>query len=421
MKTGDHLASTTPSASRRIALPAAYLPMLVLGILGSCFSLLVYSYGPGQDLMVFHTAGRLAWAGDYATLADGRRVTGLLLQMFGGWIKGPLVLHPWVYPPTMLPFAVAIGTFPFCVIYPAMILASLTLLLVCMWRCWPAGSARDVAILLVVLSPGTGCCIGAGQVSFFVAGILLAGLTILPRNGLRAGLVLSLLTLKPQFAILVPVALLCGGHRRAAVGFVFGALALVAFSLALLGPAPWLSWIRFISGSDARFADWAQAGRSGGQSVDAYALVLGFSSRTASSSQVAASLLAAGIVGWTFATIQDGRRRIIVFMAMATLGAPHISNYDSILSAIAAALVLTTPGERTSSVRTVLAICVWSSSVFNPPIIMKVLGIPVLTGLSALTPPLLLLFACATILTRSQPGGGPIGAAQAGPRPQFGN
>ncbi len=403
MTTGVPAATTPLPASNRILSPATYLPMLALGILGSCLPLFLYGYAPGQDLMVFHTAGRLAWAGDYATLADGRRFTDLLMRTHAGWLKGSLVLHPWVYPPAMLPFAVAIGAFPFGLIYPAVMIASLALLLCCLWQCWPTGSARDLAVLLLLLSPGTACCLGAGQVSFLIAAALLAGLAVLSRNGLRAGLVLSLLTLKPQFAILIPVALLCGGHRRALTGFASGAVTLAIFSLALLGPHPWWSWIRFITGADGHFADWAQTGRSGGQSMDAYALMLGLTSHAADLAQLAATLLAAGIVGWTFATIQDTRRRTVVFLAMATFGAPHISNYDSVLSALAAALVLTTPGEGAHRTRTVLAVLVWSSAVFNPPIIMKALGLPVLTALSVMTPPLLLLLAATMALARPQP------------------
>ena len=301
----------------------------------------------------------------------------------------------------MLPFAMAIGALPFGLIYPALIVASLLLLVFCVWRCWPTSAGRDLAILLLLLSPGTACCIGAGQVSFIVAGITLVGFTILQRSGLAAGLLLSILTLKPQFAILVPVALACGRHRNAFIGFALGAAALVVLSLVMLGSGPWLSWIRFITGADANFADWAWIGRAFGQSMDAYLLVLGFSSRVADIGQIMASLTAACAVGWTFATIRDTRRRMIVFMAMATFGAPHISNYDTILSALAAALVLTVPGGSTDKAPTILAVLVWLSALFNPPIVMKLLGVPALLTLSAATPPLLLLFAGATIIARS--------------------
>ncbi len=348
--------------------------------------------------MVFHTAGRLAAAGDYATLADGRHFTDLLTNTHRGWLKGTIVLHPWVYPPTMLPVAMAIGALPFGLAYAAMVTGSLLLLLVCVWRCWPAGSRRDLAIVLLLLSPGTGWCIGAGQVSFAVAGIMLAGLTLLRCREFNAGLVLSLLTLKPQFAILVPIALLAGRQRNAFIGFTLGSATLVAFSLALLGPAPWLSWIRFITAADPRFADWARTGRYFGQSVDAYVLVLGFSPRLADIGQIVASLTAACLVGWTFATVQDGRRRAIVFMAAAALGAPHFSNYDSLLPSLAAALVLTTPAESGNRPRTVLAVLVWSSALLNPPAVVQALGIPALTLLSAGTPLLLLLLAGATAI-----------------------
>lgn len=402
MKTDDRMTVPPLPGADLHTSSIVYLPMLCLGLLGFGLGLIFYRNAPGSDLMVFHTAGRLAELGDYATLADGSRFTELLVKTHQAWLRVPPGLHPWVYPPTMLPFAMMIGAFPFGFIYPVMIAASLIVLLSCMARCWPTGSARDLAILLVVLSPGTGWCIGAGQVSFIAASIILAGLAVLRRRGLAAGLVLSLLTLKPQFALLVPVALVCGGNRRACIGFTLGAAALLALSVAMLGADPWLSWIHFISGTDAHFAAWQETGRYSGQSMDAHLLVLGFSSRIAGVGQLIASLAAAGIVGWSFATILDTRRRMIVFMVAATLGAPHISNYDAVLSALAAALVLTSPRQVRRPGITIVAILVWSSALVNPPFVMKALGIPALAILSAATPPLLFLFAIMTIIARSE-------------------
>ncbi len=79
---------------------------------------------------------------------------------------------------------------------------------------------------------------------------LLAGGVLLIRKGrpLLGGLVLGLLCAKPSLGLAVVGFLLFTGQWRAFLGFGFGGAALLAGSLLLYGPAPWIAWIEWMRG-----------------------------------------------------------------------------------------------------------------------------------------------------------------------------
>jgi hypothetical protein len=65
--------------------------------------------------------------------------------------------------------------------------------------------------------------------------IFAGGFTLLDRRPLIAGLLFGLLIIKPQLAVLIPVALLAGGHWRAIAGAALSATALLAIAYFMFG------------------------------------------------------------------------------------------------------------------------------------------------------------------------------------------
>lgn len=127
----------------------------------------------------------------------------------------------------ILPFSPAVGFFLW------------TLLgLGCMFLIWRlAGSKRQwwQFPILVLFFPSV-YGLAFGQVIFVVAAAITVAWWLSERGqGLAAGLVLSLATLKPQLILLLPLVLLLSGRKREFVGFVLGSLALGALSLGLVG------------------------------------------------------------------------------------------------------------------------------------------------------------------------------------------
>jgi alpha-1,2-mannosyltransferase len=77
--------------------------------------------------------------------------------------------------------------------------------------------------------------IGHGQNGFLTAALLGGALQLLDRRPWLAGMLIGLLTYKPQFGVLIPIALLAGGRWRSIGAAVATVAALLALSFATLG------------------------------------------------------------------------------------------------------------------------------------------------------------------------------------------
>ncbi|MGA7262029.1 MAG: glycosyltransferase family 87 protein, partial [Stellaceae bacterium] len=119
---------------------------------------------------------------------------------------------------------------------------------------------RQPAISLMLASPFTAWNFLIGQNGFFTASLLGASLLLFERRPVLAGVFIGCLTYKPQFGILLPVALIAAGQWRACVSAAVTAILLVAASAAAFGVDRWIAFPRvlFAQGRETMFAspDW---------------------------------------------------------------------------------------------------------------------------------------------------------------------
>ena len=146
----------------------------------------------------------------------------------------------WPYPPTFLLILAPFGALPY--LY-AFVSWGVVTLLGCITVVLLIARQRP-AIGLLLASPYTLWNFLAGQNGFLTASVLGASLLCLERRPVLAGVFVGCLTYKPQFGILLPVALVASNQWRAlisavaTIGLLAGAL-IVAF-----GSAPWLAFPR---------------------------------------------------------------------------------------------------------------------------------------------------------------------------------
>ncbi|MFL6775861.1 MAG: glycosyltransferase family 87 protein [Sphingomicrobium sp.] len=145
---------------------------------------------------------------------------------------GPL---PFPYPPSALPLMAPFGLLPF---WPAFWLWTL-LSAVAFWT-----AARRITsnLLLAFIVPQMVLALLLGQTALWIGTLLIFGVLVLPRRPFLAGALFGIAAaIKPQFAILVPIAVIAGRHWRAIPG---GALGLGGMILASLpfGPFLWRDW-----------------------------------------------------------------------------------------------------------------------------------------------------------------------------------
>src|SRR5437870_5273830 len=150
------------------------------------------------------------------------------------WLAlGSAFLYPPLYPPTLAWFVAPFAALPFAMGYALWNVLLAASLLVTWWLTAPPSSrlVRLGHLAFALALPSVAFGLLLGQVVIVVAAAVSISWWLLRRNRpFAAGLVLCLIALKPQLALLVPVALLVAGKSRAFLGWA-------ACSLAMLGPA----------------------------------------------------------------------------------------------------------------------------------------------------------------------------------------
>jgi hypothetical protein len=370
------------AAKRNLAIVAVLCTLVGIG--GWAFYAAVFRHEPGEDWLVFHTAARAYLDGDPGLIRDGARFTTVLNERFADWLGDPLTLHPWVYPPSFLLLLLPFGLVPAGAAL-ALFLAVTFGGLLCAARglaCDP--QQRRLYEFTVLFCPAVASTVFTGQNAFLTAALLLGGLTVAERRPWLGGALLGLVTLKPQLALMVPVALLGARDWRALAGAAAAAGVLALASLAVFGAEAWHDWLGLATGSSELYAGWLAAGRLKGVSVFACATLLGASPAVANLAQAAAVMVAVAAV---FRVFQQGARRelkIAAALAGTILAAPHGSMQDGLLLGLAAAAFLAAALEDGLGFGdAVLAAALWTSPLFNPPSLFRI-------GL--LTPALVALF-----------------------------
>lgn len=323
---------------------------------------------PGSDWMVLYSAAHLALSGHLPLIFDGDHFTAYLNTSFAGRLTSPLEFRPWVYPPSFLVMLAPFAPLGFLGSYIAFQLVSAGLLVAALLYRADRPAAGPWLAAAALLSPAASVNVVDGQCSFLVAAILVAGFRLLGPRPLLAGLVLGVLTFKPQFWLLVPVALVAAGRWRSLAAAVASASVLAAVSAAIFGIDSWVWWVRETAESYAS-ADpkWVEFGRIWGNSVYACAVLLGAPARLASLIQTGAILVSAAAIFATFRSRLAPDLKLAVLLVAAILAAPHSAAYDIVLLVVAAGLWLAADAGPPPLWRWILALAFWLSALFSPP------------------------------------------------------
>jgi hypothetical protein len=362
----------------------------------------------GTDWMVFYGAIRSVLDGHSALIYDGARFTDFLNTAFADWLSRPLEFRPWTYPPDFLALLLPFAPLGFPGSYVAFQIATAGLLVMAL-RAFPlVRMSGAVAIAMVLLYPAATINVISGQCTFLVAALLVGGFAVLASRPILGGLILGLLTFKPQFCLLVPFALIAAGSWRALIAAAVSPLAMVGVSGAMFGWDLWLRWIPLVWSNVNSSNDlWIETGRMWGNSVYACAVSLGAAPQVASVAQLVAIGVAIVAVIAAFRSRLGAMERTAVFLAAAVLAAPHSGLYDMILLQIAMVFLLLARGASRQPWMWSLAFVVW---------LLPTLGPPLLFGIGRLGPlvPLALIMT-ALLGTRSERAGDDEKALDAGP------
>lgn len=190
-------------------------------------------YEVRNDLRLAYGAALVGIRDGYPHLYDLAAQTAAVRGLGPGFNPQPFISPPplaWLVTPLLaLPFQFAV------LVWTALLLAAL----LWTWRLLaPRGRLTGLAhvVLLLGLFP-VAFGVMVGQPGALVAAAVATAWWLLRRDRpVWAGLVLSLLVLKPQLALLVPACLLVSGHARAFGAWLVATLLIGLVALALLGP-----------------------------------------------------------------------------------------------------------------------------------------------------------------------------------------
>jgi len=236
----------------------------------------------------------------------------------------------WPYPPTYLVVALPTSLIPYRWSLLIWLTATLTAFCFVIWEIVPDPDALWIALAF----PGTALNALAGQNGFLTTAVFGAGLLLLRKKPVRAGVMFGLLTFKPQLGLLVPLVLIATRRWRAIAAAAFTAIAFAAVSLMMFGVGTWAAFLHGLPES-SRLLNTGKMGWGKIQSVFGGARLLGFGSGSAYSVQVVAALVSAtiAVIVWRSHRVPFAIKAAALVTA-ALLVTPYVADYDFVLLAL---------------------------------------------------------------------------------------
>ena len=189
----------------------------------------------GRDFLNFWMYGRAAWTPDPGRFYDPRLYWDALDGLLGAGYPG----QNWSYPPPIMLFAAPFGRLPYLPALACWTLLGLGAFIPVTLR--RVGTPR--LLLPLLLSPAAVFCLLCGQSSLLTAAMLLTIFANLDRRPLLAGILIGLLTLKPQLGLLFPVMLAASGRWRVFAAATVTFVLLAAAAAVLFGVQAWSDFV----------------------------------------------------------------------------------------------------------------------------------------------------------------------------------
>lgn len=336
-----------------------------------------HGYVLGRDFLNFWMAGTIAWLPDPGQYYAPDHYMALLTPLVGEgyWT------HKLSYPPSFFLIAAPFGLLPYALAYALWTGVGVFLFLRAM-RLVGAGHALQITALAC---PAALACFMCGQASLLIAALLLSAWHWLDRRPWLAGILIGLLSVKPQLGLLFPILLLFSGRWRVIVAAAITVLVLAALSAAWFGVETWQMY--FARG----LGEQASVLHADTQALDMVTSMmptifndLRLIGVPYEAAMVVQGFLSAGVVALLILAqrrhLQDDALRV-VFLACSVLATPYLLCYDLLpLSAAILLLLMRVPLPKPAL--WLAALCLWV------PLLDLVLNRLMLPGASLL--PLLL-------------------------------
>jgi hypothetical protein len=213
-----------------------------------------------------------------------------VLQEFQGSLgSAPWMNLPYPYPPSFLLLILPFGVMDYYAAYAAWILGTFALYFAVSWhRAWPRSAA-----FIIILAPVTILTFAYGQTGFLTSALMVGGFRFIATRPILSGLLLGLVSIKPQLAILIPIALISARLWRTLTAAGVTVLVLILVSSAAFGWSIWPLWLSQL----LAHADWSLAVKPQYMpTIIANLTFLGVDLTTVRFIQLAVAVVVAGII-----------------------------------------------------------------------------------------------------------------------------
>lgn len=331
--TGDWLDRRTVRVASAVM---AFGTLAMIGYLwaGSTGTLDGWGRPLGTDFSNVWTAGRMALEGRAAGIYD---LAAHYRAQQAAHASDAVPFYSWHYPPPFLLVAAALATLPYLAALAVWQLSTLAAALAVVARC-----CRDRDTWLVAAgAPVVTVCLTHGNNGFLTAALFGAGLLLMDKRPVLAGICFGLLSYKPQLGLVLPVALIAGGYWRTIAAAAATALALAAASRLAFGPEVWSA---FLASTDQTRRIVLEEGGPGWQTIQsAFSAVrrLGGGVAPAYMAQAAVAACAIAATAFLWRSRAAFELRAASLMIAALLATPYVLDYDMVLLGPALALLVT--------------------------------------------------------------------------------
>jgi len=282
----------------------------------------------GTDFSNVYAAGTLIWQGRPAEAYEPARQHAAEKAVFGG---REVPFYGWLYPPFFFVVAFLVASLPYAWGLAIWLAASLAAYLAAMRAIVP----RPETLLIAAAFPAVFINIGHGQNGFLTAALLGGALHWLDRRPWLAGVLIGLLAYKPQFGVLIPVALLAGGRWNTIGAAAATVAALVAVSFVTLGGGVWHAFADSMTFTQTVVLEQGGIGWDKIQSAFSAMRMWGAGVRTAYAIQIALALMLAASLAWLWQSTALFELKASALATASLLATPYVLDYDLVVLAVA--------------------------------------------------------------------------------------
>lgn len=279
----------------------------------------------GTDFSNVYAAGKYVLEGKPAAPYDWALQHNKEREIFGA----DTPFYGWHYPPIFLFLAALLALMPYLLALGVWQASTLALYLISIRKILP----RTEIWLPALAYPAVLINIAHGHNGFLTAALIGGGLYLLGRKPIAAGILFGLLIYKPQFGVLIPLALIAGGYWRAFLAASVTVIALCAAAYFVFGIGVWDAFRDSMTLTREIVLEKGDTGFHKIQSVFAAVRLLGAPVTLAYVAQGIVFAIVAACLVWLWRSEKPFALKAAALIAGSMLATPYLLDYDLMIAA----------------------------------------------------------------------------------------